>query len=258
MLSEAGRLPNAVCLIALVLVCLLPAEAAQRPVRRDLLIATAASLSPVSGQLARAFHDAHGIDIRFNFAGSNTLARQIIEGARVDVFISADETQMNVVENGGRLVSGTRFNLLGNRLMVILMRPAEAARPFRPAELGEANVRRIAVGDPDAVPVGVYGREWLQRIGLWSVVAPKVVRLPSSPAVVAAVREGRAQAGIVYYTDVEHGAYVVPASEGPRIVYPAAAVAGARETDARVFLDFLRGAVAGGIFEAARFHHLPE
>jgi molybdate transport system substrate-binding protein len=259
MLSKAGRLPQVGFLIALVLACLRPADAAQRPVRRDLLVATAASLSPVSGQLARAFHDAHGIDIRFNFAGSNTLARQIIEGARVDVFISADETQMDGVENAGRLVPGTRFNLLGNRLMVISMQPpAEPARPFRPAELGEADVRRIAMGDPDAVPVGVYGREWLQRIGLWSVVAPKVVRLPSSPAVVAAVREGRAQAGIVYYTDVERGTYVVPVSEGPRIVYPAAAVAGARQTDARVFLDFLRGAAAGRIFDAARFIHLPE
>jgi molybdate transport system substrate-binding protein len=259
MLSKAGRLFNVVFLITFVLACLLPADAAQRPVRRDLLVATAASLSPVSAQLARAFHDAHGVDIRFNFAGSNTLARQIIEGARVDVFISADETQMDAVENAGRLVLGTRFNLLGNRLMVILMRPrAETARPFRLVDLGEAGVRRIAMGDPDAVPVGVYGREWLQRLGLWSVVAAKVVRLPSSPAVVAAVREGRAQAGIVYYTDVEHGAYVAPASEGPRIVYPAAAVAGARQADARVFLDFLRGAVARRIFESARFSHLPE
>src|SRR5687768_3376930 len=122
MLSKAGRLADVVVLIALLLACLLPADAAQRPVRRDLLIATAASLSLVSSQLARAFHEAHGIDIRFNFAGSNTLARQIIEGARVDAFISADETQMDAVENAGRLVVGTRFNLLGNRLMVISMR----------------------------------------------------------------------------------------------------------------------------------------
>lgn len=258
MLSKTRRLFVAAGLIAF-LAASLPAKAAQRPGRRDLLIATAASLSPVSDLLARAFHDAHGLDIRFNFAGSNTLARQIIEGARVDVFISADERQMDAVAKAGRLVEGTRFNLLGNRLVVISMRSgADAARPFRLAELGEAGVRRIAMGDPDAVPVGVYGREWLQRIGLWTVVASKVVRLPSSPAVVAAVREGRAQAGIVYYTDVERGAYVVPASDGPRIVYPAAAVAGGRQDDARLFLDFLRRPIAGGIFEGARFTHLPE
>jgi len=261
MLSTTARRLSAAALTVSV-AAWLPITTAQQ---RALLVATAASLSPVSDELARAFRHAHGIDIRFNFAGSNTLARQIIEGARVDVFISADETQMDAVENAGRLVQGSRFNLLGNRLMVVSGRPrAAAAAPFRVSDLGQPAVHRVAMGDPDAVPVGVYGREWLQRIGLWSGVAAKVVRLPSSPAVLAAVREGRADAGIVYQTDVAAGddrvekAYVVPASEGPRIVYPAAAIAGARQDDARVFLDFLRGAGARGIFNAAGFTHLPE
>ncbi|MBA3269986.1 MAG: substrate-binding domain-containing protein, partial [Acidobacteria bacterium] len=100
-------------------------------------------------------------------------------------------------------------------------------------------------------------RRWLEHAGLWPAVAAKVVSLPSSPAVVAAVREGRAEAGIVYATDAPGGAFIVPATEGPRIVYPAAAVVGARTEDARAFLAFLRGPVARQIFEAARFTHLP-
>src|SRR5687767_4318945 len=112
MLSKTALI-GVLALGAAAAVWLLPGNAAQRPVRRDLLIATAASLSLVSGELARGFHDAHGIDVRFNFAGSNSLARQIIEGARADVFISADEAQMDAVENAGRLAAGTRFDLLG-------------------------------------------------------------------------------------------------------------------------------------------------
>ena len=209
---KTGRLLRIAAAIAFGGASLMAAEAAQRPTGRSLLIATAASLSPVSAALARTVRDAQGIDIRFNFAASNTLARQIIEGARVDVFISADERQMDAVEKAGRLVEGTRFDLLGNRLMMIVpaLKP-DVARPLLPPQLAESAVRRIAMGDPDAVPVGVYGREWLQRIRLWSVVEPKVIRLPSSPAVVAAVREGRADAGIVYVTDVDRGAYVIPA-----------------------------------------------
>lgn len=234
----------------------LATNALQPPARGDLLIAAAASLSQLAPQLTRAFHDAQGVDIRFNFAGSNTLARQIIEGARVDVFISADAAQMDVVEQAGRLAEASRFDLLGNQLTLVGA-PGTSTATVGPHDLAAVGIRRIAMGDPQAVPVGVYGKDWLLRIGVWDAVAPKVIPLPSSPAVLAAIREGRADAGIVYVTDTAAGGYVVPVDEGPRIVYPAAAIAGARQLEARGFLDFLKGRVARAIFQAARFNHLP-
>src|SRR5687768_2050159 len=93
-----------------------------RPLRRDLLVAAAASLSDVATKLAQPLHDATGIDVRFNFGGSNTLARQIVEGARADVFFSADTAQMDVVERADRLVERTRVNVLSNQLVVITTR----------------------------------------------------------------------------------------------------------------------------------------
>jgi molybdate transport system substrate-binding protein len=90
-----------------------PAPAEQLLVRRELLIAATASLSQLAPALAQAVHERHGLDVRFTFAGSNTLARQIVEGARVDVFISADQAQMDVVERAGLVVPGTRVDVLG-------------------------------------------------------------------------------------------------------------------------------------------------
>lgn len=248
----------------------------QRLVRRDLLVAAAASLSGIAPTLAQAFHDASGVDVRFNFAGSNTLARQIVEGARVDVFISADEAQMDVVEQAGRLVAGSRTGIVSNQL--VLITSGGSSMPARqPDDLASPDVRRIAMGDPAAVPAGVYGRRWLEAVRLWTIVAPKVVPLPSSPGVVGAVAAGRAEIGIVYLSDVvgragtqrridgddereRHGdiriVHRVAAADVPRIVYPAAAITGGRIPFAEQFITFLRSERAQEIFAAAGFRPL--
>ncbi|MGQ0734364.1 MAG: molybdate ABC transporter substrate-binding protein [Acidobacteriota bacterium] len=222
-----------------------------------LLVAAAASLSGLAPDLARAFHEESGGDVRFTFGGSNTLARQIVEGARLDVFFSADEAQMDVVEAAGRVVAGTRVDVLSNRLVVIV--PADSGLAEGTAEmLGSGAVRRVAMGDPAAVPAGVYGRQWLEAVRLWPAVRAKVVPLPSSPAALAAVRAGRAEAGIVYATDARgqsgvRVAHIVAEGEGPRIVYPAAAIRGGRARPAVAFLEFVRGPVASQIFRDAGF-----
>ena len=223
---------------------------------RELFVAAAASLSVIAPSLSKALHDDTGIDVRFNFAGSNTLARQILEGARVDVFISADEAQMDLVDQSGRVVAGTRANVIGNQLVVIA-RGGGRLPVDSPDDLTQPGVRRIAMGDPRAVPAGVYARQWLEAIRLWSTIEPKVVPLASSPAVVAALREGRADAGIVYATDALAPnltiAYRVPVENAPRIVYPAAAITGGRIPVAREFVAWLQSASARRVFESAGF-----
>jgi molybdate transport system substrate-binding protein len=234
------------------------AESGQAPGENGILVAAAASLSALAPELSVAFRNATGIHLRFNFAASNTLARQIVEGARVDVFVSADDAQMNAVEKAGRLVPGSRFNVVGNQLVVVVS-ASDASRSW-PEGLAATNIRRVAMGDPAAVPVGVYGRRWLEKIGLWDQVAPKVVPLPTSPAALAAVREGRAEAAIVYATDARSPAalsirvaHVIPVKDAPAIFYPAAAIRGGREAEAQKFLAFLRDRTAQSIFEAAGF-----
>jgi molybdate transport system substrate-binding protein len=251
--------------LTLVLAAGAPAIALDPPpaIQRRIMVAAAASLSLVVPELTRRFHDATGIDAMVNYAGSNTLARQIVSGAGVDVFISADAAQMDVVDRAGLLVPGSRFDLLGNQLAVV----ASARGTVQwPDALGSPAVRRVAMGDPAAVPAGVYGRRWLESIGLWAEIHRKVVPLPTSPAALAAAREGRADAAIVYTTDTQslpsdspaRVVYVVPADQSPEIFYPAAAIRRGKESDARRFLEFLRSREAAVVFAGAGFRHLPQ
>jgi molybdate transport system substrate-binding protein len=222
-----------------------------------IIVSAASSLSDVLTDLAQQFEAATGEQVQINAAASNTLARQIVEGAPVDLFISADEVQMAVAEKSGRVAGGSRVALLSNQLVIVV--PGDTRNAIdKPADLASARVRRVAIGQPDIVPAGVYGRQWLEKLGLWASVQPKSVPMPTVRAALAAVREGRVDAGIVYATDAittrdVRIVYRVAMSEGPRIVYPAAVITGANEERARRFLTFLRSAGARRVFEAAGF-----
>ena len=222
-----------------------------------LTVSVASSLADVMAEINRAFQQQGGAPLSANAAGSNVLARQIVEGAPAAVFISADEAQMDVAERAGRLVPGSRRNLLSNTLVVVV--PARATVPVAtPGDLAAAGVRRIAMANPWSVPAGVYGRQWLERIGVWARVQPKVVPTSTVRAALAAVAAGRAEAGIVFATDARtttavRVAYDVPAGETPAIRYPVAVVRGKREVDAHKLVAFLQSAAARAIFEAAGF-----
>jgi len=223
---------------------------------QEVLVSAAASLTDVLQQVARVYQPRSGIPLVINFGASNTLARQIVAGARVDVFISADEAQMDLV--AADIVPGTRVDLLSNQLAIAV--PDDRARTFTSArELADASIRRIAIGDPAAVPAGVYAKAYLQQIGVWALVESKVVPSGSVRLALAAVENGAADAAIVYRTDIATAqrarlAFVVPASEGPKIVYPVAAIrTGANPQGAMRLLAFLQTAEARAIFTRAGF-----
>lgn len=222
-----------------------------------LTVGAASSLADVMTEIGDAYARAGGPQISLHVAGSNTIARQIVEGAPIDVFISADAAQMDVVERSGRIVPGSRRDLLTNTLVVVVPAGRESTASG-PADLAKGAVRRIALGNPQSVPAGVYAREWLERLQLWSEVAPKVVPTLTVRAALAAVRAGRADAGVVFETDALSDpqvvvVYRVPADQAPPVRYPAAVVRGGREREAAAFVSFLSGSRARTIFEAAGF-----
>jgi molybdate transport system permease protein len=227
---------------------------------RSIVVSVAVSLTEAIGAVGRDFEARTGVHVSLNFGGSNSLAQQIVAGAPVDLFISADEAQMRLVEASGRVAAGTRVDLARNRL-VIVVPPDRVSLIRRPQDLLSPSVRRIAVGDPSAVPAGVYTREYFERLGMWRALQPKVVPGTSVRAALAAVDAGEADAALVYATDARiarHAvvAYEVPAGESPRIVYPAAVVAGSpHPEDARAFLAALQGPAASATF--ARYGFVP-
>jgi molybdate transport system substrate-binding protein len=231
-----------------------PAAALAPP---SIVVSVAASLADVMSELARRHQQATGQEVRLNVAGSNVLARQIVEGARADLFISADVAQMDVAERAGRLVQGSRVDLLTNQLVVVGA-PGSTLTVDGPAALATATLRRLALGNPDSVPAGVYARQWLEKAGVWTAVADRVVPTVTVRAALAAVRSGRADAAVVYATDARTEPsvpvlYVVPPGDAPPVRYPAAVVDGPRRAAAERFLAWLRGADAGAVFTAAGF-----
>ena len=174
----------------------------------------------------------------------------------MDLFVSADELQMDAVADA--IEPSSRVALLSNQLAIAV--PDDRPRRFTSArELTGDSIQRLALADPAAVPAGVYARAYLEKLGIWDAIAPKVIPCGSVRLALAAVENGAADAAIVYKTDLltakrAREALVIPAAEGPRIVYPAAIVPTGRNRDgARRFLDFLRSAEARPIFEAAGF-----
>jgi len=223
---------------------------------RQVVVSAAVSLTEVLQQLAPMYQATTGDRVVLNLGSSNTLARQISFGAGVDLFISADEAQMNAV--AAQIDSASRVDLLSNQLAI-------AVPDDRPATLSSARdlvhpaIRRIAMGDPSAVPAGVYAKQYLQMLGIWADLAPKVVPSGSVRLALTAVESGAADAAIVYHTDIATAAHarealVIPLAEGPRIVYPAAVVrAGKNQEGGRRLLAFLRTPEAIAVFTRAGF-----
>jgi molybdate transport system substrate-binding protein len=223
-----------------------------------LTVAAAVSLTDVLEEIAKAYTAAGGGPVRFNLAGSNVLARQILNGAPADVFISADEAQMDLVQKAGALSAGSRVDLVGNQLAVVAT-PDRVAFVRQEFSRAPAGIRRLAIGDPAAVPAGVYARRYLEQQGLWAAYEPRVVPTTNVRAALTAVETGSVDAAIVYITDLAVArtavlAFSVPAKDGPRIVYPGAALASSRnQAEAKRFLAFLRQPEAAAIFGRHKF-----
>ncbi len=217
------------------------------------LVFAAASLTDALKEIAASWEIAGGESVVFNFAASSLLARQIREGAPADLFLSADEAQMDGLERAGLVVPGTRRSVLSNTLVAVVPKDS-ALRIASARDLAGKGVERLALAEPTSVPVSVYSKKFFERVGIWDELAPKVVPTENARATLAAVESGNVDAGIVYRTDAAISKHVriafeIPAAMGPAISYPFALVKGApRETEARRFLAYLGSPAARAVF----------
>jgi len=232
------------------------------PPPAPLLVSAATSLTDALEEIGRDYAASGGGTVRFNFAASNVLARQIVSGAPADVFISADEAQMAVVQKAGAVAPGSRLDVVSNQLVVAALAGRAA---FVAARFAEAppEIRRLALGDPAAVPAGVYARQYLEARGLWKAYEARIVPAGNVRAALVALENGAADAAIVYATDmtIARGAVVafaIPPNQGPRIVYPAAILTTtSNQSAAKRFLAFVAGSRAAEVFRRYRFLPIP-
>ena len=225
------------------------------------IVFSAGSTTNAVSDIATLFFQKKGIKAITSFASSSTLARQIEKGAPAQVYISANKKWMDYLEQQKMIESHTRFDLLSNRL--VLIAPADSSvsiitikKDFPLASLiGNGH---MAMGDPDHVPSGIYGKQAMETLGVWEGIKEKVVRAKDVRAALVLVARGEVPVGQVYATDAAISDMVkiigtFPEETHPPIVYPAAIIAGQDVPEARAFMAFLKSLDAKNIFEKYGF-----
>jgi molybdate transport system substrate-binding protein len=245
--------------------CLLVLCTLATPVRgadapgQELLVFAAASLTNALDEIGAAYMQQTRQRVKFSYAASSALARQLEAGARADVFFSADLEWMNYLQARKLIDRSTRRNVVSNRLVLVAPADSKIELKIAPgfalaAALGDS---RLATGDPDTVPVGRYARSALTSLGVWDDVADRLVRADNVRSALAFIARGETPLGIVYETDarIEKRVRIVdffPADSHSPILYPVAVTAEARPA-ARQFVDFLQSAAAQQAFEKYGF-----
>jgi molybdate transport system substrate-binding protein len=245
---------------ALALLCLaVPAQAQDKTIT----VFAAASLKNALDDCNAAFTKASGVKVTASYAASSALAKQIEQGAPADTFISADLKWMDYLAGKKLIKADTRFNVLGNKLVLIApndskLNKVEIGQGFNIAKL--AGDGRIAVADVKAVPAGLYAKAALEKLGSWAAAEPKLAQGENVRATLAFVARGETPLGIVYETDakIEPKVKVVgyfPDGSYPPVTYPAAAMTNAKPETAS-YLTFLHGGEAKAVFQKYGFSYL--
>ena len=226
-----------------------------------LTVFAAASLTDVFTELGQALEDQQpGLEVRFNFAGSSALARQIEQGAPADLFISADLAWMDYVQQRDLIKPETRGNLLGNRIVLIAGKDSTVATKLAPGVdlAGLLGSGRLAMAAVKAVPAGRYGKAALEALKIWPAVEGRIAQAENVRAALLLVSRGEAPLGIVYRTDAAADPNVkivdaFPENTHPPIIYPAAVTAASTHPDAAAFLAYLKSPSAKPLFEKQGF-----
>jgi molybdate transport system substrate-binding protein len=221
----------------------LPAAGEGEP---PVLVYAATGLSAALKKIGAAFQKKTGTPVELTFGGSLALSRQILQGARPDVFVPEGGGVMVPLLRVALVDEDSSFLFANNSLVAAA--PATGAAPLAsPGEMAGGKFRRVAIADPDVIPAGIQAKRSLMVLDLWGRMQDRVRVFPDVKGALAAVESGEADLGIFYVTDVKENTRVrtiltLPQSSYEPIRYVAALVArpGAPAA-ARPFLEFLRG-----------------
>jgi len=232
-----------------ILALFLPAAALAQPA--PVTVFAASSLRGALDEAATSF----AAPVSLSFGGSGTMARQIAAGAPADLVVLANPIWMAWLTQNGPPTMGDPVNLLSNT-MVLIAPLSDTVQPD-PANLAASlKTGRMAMGQRDAVPAGIYAREWLQNTGQWDALVPRLAETDNVRSALALVARGETPLGVVYRTDALAEPKVrvvhdIPADQHSPIIYPAASL-----TDAGTdFLSHLQSPQSRAIF--ARYGFAP-
>jgi len=244
-----------------------PVEEQQREqaeiIPQTLTVSAAASLTDVLEEIKGRYEEKSHHTLVMNYGSSGSLQQQIEQGAPADIFISAAQRQMDLLQEGGLILEESRVDLLENEVVLIVPAVGENNDITDFNSLTTDSFQLLAIGEPESVPVGRYAKEVLTSLGIWENLEGKFVFAKDVRQVLAYVETGNVDAGIVYITDAltSEKVKVVAAAPGgshTAVTYPAAIVL---NTDARQaaedFMAYLQSDEAREVFEKHGFTFIP-
>ncbi len=228
---------------------------------KELVIFAAASMKNALDEAAADWAKDSGRPApKISYAASNTLAKQLENGAPADLFVSADLDWMDYAARKNLIKPETRVSLFANRIVLVARKDSTVRLDLKPgadvaAALGSG---RLAMANVDAVPAGKYGKAALEKLGSWDKLRHRIAQADNVRAALLFVSRGEAPLGIVYATDAAADPQVkivatFPEDSHPPIVYPVAVTKDSANPDAQALLTYLRSPAARPIFEKQGF-----
>lgn len=212
--------------------------------KEEIIVSAAASLTNAMTKAGQRFmENSPEIKVIFNFASSGSLLQQMVHGAPVDVFASANQKFMNAAEKKNLILPGTRKNFVRNKL--VLAAPKDSNLNIKKmSDLSLSAVRRISLGNPETVPAGIYAQESLKNHGLWEKLAHKFIYGSSVRQVADYISRGEVDVGLLYSTDTkilgDKVKVIMEVGKHKSVIYPIAVLSSSRKKElANRFLDFV-------------------
>lgn len=166
---------------------------------QSLTISAAASLTDVTKALEKAFHEKYPhVDVSFNYGGSGALREQIDKGAPVDVFMSANTKDVDMLKEKGKVQH--TYDYAHNKLVLIHRKGSDIQSID---QLGDND--QLAIGEVKSVPAGKYAKTYLEDQNKWSSGEERIVYAKDVREVLNYVNKGNAKLGFVYQTDLYVG-----------------------------------------------------
>ncbi|MGO8752617.1 MAG: molybdate ABC transporter substrate-binding protein [Thermoguttaceae bacterium] len=232
-----------------------PAGAAVKA-KESVLVFAAASTTNALNEINAQFTKDSGVVVQTSYAGSSTLAQQILHGAEADLFLSADTKWADYLAKKDQVVR--QQDLLGNRLVIVV--PADSKTEVKkPEDLLDPGIEHLALAEPQSVPAGIYAKQALTKLGLWDQLKPKVVSAADVRRALGYVETGSAEAGIVYATDAAVSKNVRVVAEIPEkltgpVRYPVVLLKHGENSDAaQLYWRHLSSPVAAKVFQKYGF-----
>jgi molybdate transport system substrate-binding protein len=225
----------------------------------ELTISAAASMQKALSELQSNYELEHpNVKLLFNYGASGALQQQIIQGAPVDIFLSASEEKFNEILKKGLIEKQHYNNLVGNEI-VLIQNKQSTQKIVGFDGLSDSKIKRIAIGTPESVPAGEYAKETLESLNLWNQLKDKLVYTKDVRQVLTYVETKNVDVGIVYKTDaiLSNKVEIVETADSKShspIIYPVGVVKNSKhKEDAVNFYEYLKSDEAKELFEEYGF-----